>query len=158
MQQQTGGPIWYSNNNWSKIWTGKANLCNCWAILRHHCDIARAMLCNWWLYLMSQQTSWEVCLCEKIVIPLISDSIVSITTAAKILSPVSGIKFVHDHKECKRKQEFLSTKSSILSSGEELIVHHMKDSQQNSQKEKRTPASKWQRNQSCLHQSNWKQR
>jgi hypothetical protein len=48
----------------------------------------------------------KFCFAKKIVIPLISDSIVSITTAAKILSPVSGIKYVCS-KECKRKRELL---------------------------------------------------
>jgi hypothetical protein len=82
------------------------------------------------------------CFVKVFVIPLISDSIVSVTTAAKIMPPVSGIKYVHDCKECKRKWEMLSTKCSILSPGEDLIVHHMKDSQHNSQKEKGTPAPK----------------
>ncbi len=95
---------------------------------------------------------------KKIVIPLISDSIVNITTAAKILSPVSSIKYIHDHKECKRKREHLSTKSSILSPQEELIVHHMKDSQHKSQNKKKFTSSKTTIQKSCLRQSNWKQR
>jgi hypothetical protein len=93
-------------------------------------------------YLKSQQMSWEVSLNWKIIIPLTSDSIVNITTAVKILSPVSGIKDVHHHKESKRKQEILWTKSSTLSPGEELILQHVNDSQHNTQKDNRTPAPK----------------
>ncbi len=89
---------------------------------------------------------------KKKFIPLISDSIVNTTTVAKMLSPVSGIKYVHDRKECKRKWEILSTNSSTLSPGEELIVQHMKDSQHNSsQKDNRTPAPKQQhKSHACL--------
>jgi hypothetical protein len=82
---------------------------------------------------------------KRVVIPLVSDSIVNITTALKILSPVSGIKCVHHCKECKKKQEILSTKSSILSPGEELIFQHVKDSQHNIQEDNGTPAPKQQR-------------
>jgi len=32
-----------------------------------------------------------------------SDSIVNITAAAKVLSPVPGIEYVHHRKKCKRK-------------------------------------------------------
>jgi len=42
-----------------------------------------------------------------------SDSIVNITAAAKVLSPVPGIEYVHHRKECKRKQEILFSKSGI---------------------------------------------
>jgi hypothetical protein len=37
-----------------------------------------------------------------------------------VLSPVPGIKYVHHHKEYKRKQEILFSKSSTLGPGEEL--------------------------------------
>ena len=80
---------------------------------------------------------------KKIVIPLMSDSIVNITAAAKVLSPVPGIEYVHHRKECKRKQEILFSKSSTLSPGEELIVQYVKESQhKNNQKNIRTPPTK----------------
>ena len=79
---------------------------------------------------------------KKFVIPLMSDSIVNITAAAKVLSPVPGIEYVHHRKECKRKQEILYSKSSTLSPGEELIVQYVKDSQH---KNNRTPPTKRQR-------------
>ena len=80
---------------------------------------------------------------KKIVIPLMSDSIVNITAAAKVLSPVPGIEYVHHRKECKRKQEILFSKSSTLSPGEELIVQYVKDSQhKNNQQNNRTPPTK----------------
>jgi hypothetical protein len=82
---------------------------------------------------------------KKFVIPLMSDSIVNITAAAKVLSPVPGIEYVHHRKECKRKQEILFSKSSTLSPGEELIVQYVKDSQhKNNQKNNRTPPTKLQ--------------
>ncbi len=59
-----------------------------------HCGIPGAMLCNWWPHLQLQLTSWEVVFHKKIVIPLMSDSIVNITAAAKVLSLVSGIEFI----------------------------------------------------------------
>jgi hypothetical protein len=60
---------------------------------------------------------------KKIVIPLISNSFVNITTAANILSPITGVKYVYQCKECKRKQGILTTTtSSTLSPGEELIM------------------------------------
>jgi hypothetical protein len=72
-----------------------------------------------------------------------SDSIVNITAAAKVLSPVPGIEYVHHRKECKRKQEILYSKSSTLSPGEELIVQYVKDSQhKNNQKNNRTRPTK----------------
>jgi len=77
---------------------------------------------------------------KKIIIPLMSDFIVNITAAAKVLSPVPGIEYVHHRKEYKRKQEILFSKSSTLSHGEELIVQYVKDSQhKNNQKNNRTP-------------------
>jgi len=80
---------------------------------------------------------------KKLVIPLMSDSIVNITAAAKVLSPVPGIEYVHRRKECKWKQEILFSKSSTLSPGEELIVQYVKDSQhKNNQENIRTPPTK----------------
>ena len=80
---------------------------------------------------------------KKNVIPLMSDSIVNITEAAKVLSPVPGIKYVHHRKECKRKQEILFSKSSTLSHGEELIVQYVKDSQhKNNRQNNWTPPTK----------------
>jgi hypothetical protein len=80
---------------------------------------------------------------KKIVIPLMSDSIVNITAAAKVLSPVPGIEYVHHRKECKRKQDMLFSKSSTLSPGEELIVQYVKESRhKNNQKNIRTPHTK----------------
>ena len=52
---------------------------------------------------------------KKFVIPLMSDSIVNIRAAAKVLSPVPGIEYVHHRKECKRKQEILFSNSAGLS-------------------------------------------
>ena len=42
---------------------------------------------------------------KKFVIPLFLDTIITITAAAKNLSPISGSKYVHQRNETKRKQE-----------------------------------------------------
>ncbi len=58
---------------------------------------------------ISDRTSSRKKLLEKasfvkmFVIPLILDTIITITAAAKNLSPILGSKYVHQHNETKRK-------------------------------------------------------
>jgi hypothetical protein len=41
----------------------------------------------------------EVAFVKKFIIPLLTDSIVALTTAATILSPIAGVKYVHARNE-----------------------------------------------------------
>ena len=45
----------------------------------------------------------DVAFVKKFVIPLLKDSINMITKAAGILSPIAGVKYVHERNENKRK-------------------------------------------------------
>jgi hypothetical protein len=58
---------------------------------------------------------------KKFVIPLFSDTIITITAAAKNLSPISGSKYVHQRNETKRKQEIELSNNTTLTPGEEMI-------------------------------------
>jgi hypothetical protein len=59
---------------------------------------------------------------KKFVIPLFLDTIITITAAAKNLSPISGSKYVHQHNETKRKWEIEVSNNTTLTPGEEMIV------------------------------------
>jgi hypothetical protein len=63
---------------------------------------------------------------KKFVIPLFSDTIITITAAAKNLSPIPGSKYVHQCNETKRKQEIELSNNTSLTPGEEMIVRHGK--------------------------------
>ena len=47
----------------------------------------------------------DVAFVKKFIIPLLKDSINTITTAATVLSPIAGVKYVHERNENKRKRE-----------------------------------------------------
>jgi hypothetical protein len=42
---------------------------------------------------------------KKFITPLLTDSIVTLTTAARILLPIAGVKYVHARNEIKSKRE-----------------------------------------------------
>jgi hypothetical protein len=45
----------------------------------------------------------DVAFVKKFTIPLLKDSIKTITTAATVLSPIARVKYVHERNESKRK-------------------------------------------------------
>jgi hypothetical protein len=57
---------------------------------------------------------------------LFSDTIITITSAAKDLSPISGSKYGHQRNETKRKWEIELSNNETLTPGEEMIVQHVK--------------------------------
>jgi hypothetical protein len=63
---------------------------------------------------------------KKFVIPLFLDTIITITAAAKNLSPIPGSKYVHQRNETKRKWEISLSNNSTPTPGEEMIVRHVK--------------------------------
>jgi hypothetical protein len=63
---------------------------------------------------------------KKFVIPLFSETIITMTATAKYLSPIPGSKYVHQHDETKRKREIESSNNTSLTPGEEMIVPHVK--------------------------------
>jgi hypothetical protein len=64
----------------------------------------------------------DVAFVKKFVIPLLKDSINTITTAARILSPIAGVKFVHDRNKNKRKLEVAMFKNLSYSLPKESEV------------------------------------
>ncbi len=52
----------------------------------------------------------DVAFVKNFVIPLLKDSINTITIAARILSPIAGVKYVHERNENKRKREVAMSK------------------------------------------------
>jgi len=62
---------------------------------------------------------------KKFIIPLLKESIKSITTAATVLSPIAGVKYVHERNENKRKREVAMSKNLSYSLQKEMIVRHI---------------------------------
>jgi hypothetical protein len=79
---------------------------------------------------------------KKFVIPLFLDTIITITAAAKYLSPIPGSKYVHQRNETKRKREIALSNNSTLTPGEEMIVRHVKAIKNNNKIVDVTPAAK----------------
>jgi hypothetical protein len=63
----------------------------------------------------------DVAFVKKFVIPLLKDSINMITTPAGILSPIAGVKYVHERNENKRKREIKMSKNSLYSMQKEMM-------------------------------------
>jgi hypothetical protein len=79
---------------------------------------------------------------KKFVIPLLLDTIITITAAAKNLSPIPGSKYVHQCNETKMKWEIALSDNSTLTPGEEMIVRHVKAIKNNNKIVDVTPAAK----------------
>jgi hypothetical protein len=79
---------------------------------------------------------------KKFVIPLLKDSIGTITTAARILSPIAGVKYVHQRNENKRKREVAMSKSPSLSLQKKMIVWYVTDGRKNNKHDTNTPPAK----------------
>jgi hypothetical protein len=84
----------------------------------------------------------DVAFVKKFVIPLLKDSIGTITTAARILLPIAGVKYVHERNENKRKWEVAMSKSPSLSLQKEMIVWHATDGRNNNKHDANTPPAK----------------
>ena len=81
---------------------------------------------------------------KKYVIPLFSDTISTITAAAKNFSPISASKYVHQRNEAKRKWDVELSNNTTLNPGEEMIVRHVKAIFHNNKMVDATPAAKQQ--------------
>jgi hypothetical protein len=79
---------------------------------------------------------------KKFLIPLLSDTIITITAAAKNLSPIPGLKYVHQCNETRRKWEIALSNNSALTPGEEMIDQHVKAIKNNNKIVDVTPAAK----------------
>ena len=79
---------------------------------------------------------------KKFVISLLLDTIITITVAAKNLSPIPGSKYIHQRNETKRKREIALSNNSTLTPGEEMIVRHVKAINNNNKIVDATPAAK----------------
>ncbi len=66
---------------------------------------------------------------NKFVVPLLKDSINTFTTAARILSPIAGVKYIHDWNKNKRKLEVVMFKNLSYSLPMEMIVWHVIEDQ-----------------------------
>jgi hypothetical protein len=88
---------------------------------------------------------------KKFVIPLLKDSIGTITTAARILLPIAGVKYVYEQNENKRKWEVAMSKSPSLSLHKEMIVRHVADGRNNNEHDTNTPpAKRYRRSPACV--------
>jgi hypothetical protein len=87
-------------------------------------------------------TLQDVAFVKKFVMPLLKDSIGTITTATKILSPIAGVKYEHERNENKRKREVAMSKSPSLSLQTEMIVWHVTDGRNNNKHDTNTPPAK----------------
>jgi hypothetical protein len=79
---------------------------------------------------------------KMFVIPLFLDTITTITSTAKNLSPIPGSKYVHQRNETKRKWEIALSSNTTLTPGEEMIVRHVKAIKHNNKMVDVTPAAK----------------
>jgi hypothetical protein len=84
----------------------------------------------------------DVAFVKKFVIPLLKDSINTITTTARILSPIAGVKYVHGWNKNKRKLEGALFKNSSYSLPKEMIVRHVTEGQNNNKLYSVTPPAK----------------
>jgi hypothetical protein len=93
----------------------------------------------------------DVAFVKKFVIPLLKDSIGTIPTAARILLPIAGVKYVHEWNENKRKREVAMSKSTSLSLQKEIIVWHVTDGRNNNKHDTDTPpAMRYCRSRACV--------
>ena len=79
---------------------------------------------------------------KKFIIPLLKESIKSITTAAMVLSPIAGVKYVHERNENKRKWEVAISKYLSYSLQKEMIVRHITEGKNNNKHDTSTPPAK----------------
>ncbi len=70
------------------------------------------------------------------------DSVDTITTVARILSPIAGVKYVHQRNEKKRKGEIVMIENTTLSLNKGMIVRHVNDGIHNNKKDIATPNAK----------------
>ena len=63
----------------------------------------------------------------------------TMTTAARILSPIVGVKYVHQRNESKRKRDVAFSKNTTHSLNKEMIVRHVIDGIHNNKKNIGTP-------------------
>jgi hypothetical protein len=84
----------------------------------------------------------DVAFVKNFVIPLLKDSINTITTAARILLPIAGVKYVHERNENKRKREGAMSKKLTYSLQKEMIVQHVIEGQNNNEHDTNTPPAK----------------
>ena len=84
----------------------------------------------------------DVAFVKKYVVPLMKDSDDTITTVARILSPIAGVKYVHQRNEKKRKREIVMIENTTLSLNKGMIVQHVNDGIHNNKKDIATPNAK----------------
>jgi len=84
----------------------------------------------------------EVSFVKKFIITLLTDSIVTLTTAATILSPIAGVTYVHARNEIKRKREAAMSNNSSYSLEKQMIVGHVTECKYNNKHDTRTPPAK----------------
>jgi hypothetical protein len=84
----------------------------------------------------------DVAFVKKYVIPLMKDSVDTITTVARILSPIAGVKYVHQRNGNKRKWEIAMNENTTLSLTKGMIVWHVNDGIHNNKKDIATPTAK----------------
>jgi hypothetical protein len=63
------------------------------------------------------------------------DSVDTITTAARILSPIAEVKYVHQRNEKKRKRKIVMIENATLSLNKGMIVRHVNDGIHNNKKD-----------------------
>jgi len=84
----------------------------------------------------------DVAFVKKFIIPLLKDSIKTITTAATVLSPIARVKYVHERNESKRKREVAMSKKSSYSLEKQMIVWHVTEGKNNNKHDIGTPPAK----------------
>lgn len=93
----------------------------------------------------------DVAFVKKFIIPLLKDSINTITTAATVLSPIAGVKYVHERNENKRKREVAMSKNSSYSLEKQMIVWHVTEGKNNNKHDIGTPpAKRYRRGTACV--------
>ena len=67
----------------------------------------------------------EVAFVKKFITPLLTDSIVTLTTAARILLPIAGVKYVHTRNEIRGNGRLPSCQTICHSLEKQMIVRHV---------------------------------
>jgi len=94
----------------------------------------------------------DVAFVKKFIIPLLKESIKTITTAATVLSPLAQVKYVHERNENKRKREVAMSKKLKYSLQKEMIVRDITEGTKINNKHDMStpPAKRYRRSAVCV--------
>lgn len=73
------------------------------------------------------------------IIPLVSTTADTIDDTAKTLAPIASLKYVHNRKERKRRNDVIDQSNKNNTPGEQMIAHHVAEKKKGTKKEESPP-------------------